>query len=326
MLVGLAVVLLAALALDAARATARRWIGVLALALLAVELVPGLPVATWPSANDPPADTTAGSAGIPAESSRTIHSPTDRPSGRRLNGREYYFQIFHGHPLFVSLAPRQKRRELALRILARDIDNPVTPGVLAAEKVRFAVLHDDVYRAIGTEPPGVPLGFRLVARFRDARVLQVTAKPSNIDATLNAWAPKLMTLLGVQSPKVTLPGSGFYGPEPWKYGHPWRWLIQDGALLVDNPDPSVLYVMTMNGFSTSRARDLTLYDGDGRRIASGRVERYETVIRIGPFRLPKGRSTLLLDAAPGPEPLGDGRDASVFMTRPAINPLPSLRD
>ena len=135
-----------------------------------------------------------------------------------------------------------------------------------------------------------------------------------------------MTLLGIQSPKVTLPGSGFYGPEPWKYGHPWRWLIQDGALLVDNPDPSVLYVMTMNGFSTSRARDLTLYDGDGRRIASGRVERYETVIRIGPFRLPKGRSTLLLDAAPGPEPLGDGRDASVFMTRPAINPLPSLRD
>ena len=80
-LVGLALVLLAALALDLLVRRRGAWIGVLALALLAVELVPGLPVATW-RANDPPAaDRWLGRhpGGIVAN----YPLPTGPPSGRR---------------------------------------------------------------------------------------------------------------------------------------------------------------------------------------------------------------------------------------------------
>ncbi len=64
-------------------------------------------------------------------------------------------------------------REEAIRLVSRYIDDPLTPGVLKAEGVKHILLHDDVYREEGKEPPSVPPGFELVADLGNVRALAI---------------------------------------------------------------------------------------------------------------------------------------------------------
>ena len=59
-----------------------------------------------------------------------------------------------------------------------------TPGILAAEGVRYVVVHDDVYRMQGQPIPRLGKEFTLLRRFGDVRVYRLRAKPADLDRAL----------------------------------------------------------------------------------------------------------------------------------------------
>jgi hypothetical protein len=185
--VGIALVILAAPALD--RLIRRyRWgpaMGCALLVLVMFELLPAR-VTAWADSSSPPVyDRWL------AEQTRGIvaHYPlrADQVPAVELIGREIYYQMFHGQPLYnIVGSGTEGTREDAIRSMSRSITDPKTPGILAAEGVRYVLVHDDIYRAQGEEPPAAAEGFRLIQTFPGVRVfgLRRDVQPVDLDALL----------------------------------------------------------------------------------------------------------------------------------------------
>ena len=100
--------------------------------------------------------------------------PTDKAPALDLVAQTYYLQRLHEHPMFSIFGSGSGgTREEAIRLVSRYIDDPVTPGVLKAEGVNYILVHDDVYRQEGKEPPPVPPSFEHVATFGNVRALRL---------------------------------------------------------------------------------------------------------------------------------------------------------
>jgi hypothetical protein len=113
--------------------------------------------------------------------------PADKVPAGELIGREIYYQMFHRQPLYnIVGSGTEGTREDAIRSLSRSIADPRTPGILAAEGVRYVLVHDDIYRAQGEEPPAAAAGFRLIRTFPGVRVfgLRQDVQPADLDALL----------------------------------------------------------------------------------------------------------------------------------------------
>lgn len=238
-----------------------------------------------------------------------------------MEGEEFYNQVFHGHPLHavygVSLP---NSRQNAVRTIAKFPTDHDTAGILAAQGVRYVVVHDDVYCGVGETPPRLGPGFRKVATFPDTRIFQVDAAPLRIDQELREYAFDGALALGAQMLPVRT--RGFYRAEVFA-GEPGRWLGQGARLRVSNPNPAGTFLqLSFVGFSAFRTRRLVVMSGS-RVLASGTVEQFAKDLTFGPFVLPPGASTVRLVATPGAERLAptDSRIASVFVRRLSLRPV-----
>ncbi len=135
---------------------------------------------------------------------------TDKQPAIDLARSEHYNQRFHGQPHYTVFGGGYGlTREHAIRVFTRYVTDPGTPSVLAAERVRYVVLHDDVYRAQGETPPvlGSP-DFAALARFGDVRVFRVMSPPANVDKVLADNAAAIAATQGLGAADVSF-GEGF---------------------------------------------------------------------------------------------------------------------
>jgi hypothetical protein len=319
-LVGLGIIVLAIVALDhVVRVTQRPYLGVAALGLVAFELAPGPPIETW-NASKPPAYITwlrDSPPGIVA------NYPLPGPGAaiNRLATRQNYYQVLHGHRLYESLFPSYELRTRAVRVLTEDISNRQTPRILAAENVRYVVVHDDVYRASSRRRPRAANGLTLAAWFGPKRIFVVTARPANLLDILEGQSTQIASDLAVTPPKTRFLG-GFYAPERWKYGLTWRWMRSEAVLEVENDSAGDGVVFRAFAFSAHRPRTLEILTEDGDRLGSQQVSTSLEPVRIGPFALPTGTSTLRLRTLPGEELLSgeDRRFATILLSEPSLFP------
>jgi hypothetical protein len=314
--------ILAAFALDLlVRRRRGAALGAAAVALVAIELAVGPPIETWRTDEPPAYD--AWLATQPAGIAAMYPAPGDKIEAEEHTRRETYFQTTHWHPLLFTESPR-KTRGWAIRELVDHLDEPGVPELLAAQKVRYVIVNDAVYRTMGERPPHVPGTLRLLRRFDGARAFEVVAEKGDVEDVLRRNAARVAAAMGIAAPTVTIPGDGFHDAERSALdGRDWRWLIQSGALEVEVPEASVQFVLKGIAVSPFRNRTLSLEDEDGTVLGTADVGTATADIAIGPFRLPAGRSRLRLAVSPPPEQLGasDTRHASIFLSPVEIQPL-----
>lgn len=333
-LFGIAVAVLAAIAIDVAVVRRRRGV-VLTAALIAAtvfQLLPGS-ITTWAADRPPPWDAWLARAS-PGIVAHYPMSADDTPS-QNLALREQYYQRFHLHPLYEQTTTASLgSREGAIRLLSRNLLDPATPGVLAAEDVRYVVVHNDVYRAAHHQPPKVPTAFKQVARFGSVHIYVLRhIRPANISELLKQNSALIAQLQNLEPGEVQF-GTGFYGAEQYAYspGHPaaglWHWMKQNGELEIHVPDQNgISYKLTGLGFSANLPRWVDLIDSNGAIIAQQRLPQSLTIIAVGPFALSPGKHRLHLYTNPPPARLGmtDSRVASVFLSPLQLQPLPELQ-
>ena len=100
-------------------------------------------------------------------------------------------------------------REEAIRLVSRYIDDPLTPGVLKAEGVKYVLLHDDVYREEGQDATGRAAGLQLVADLGKVRalVLDDSVQAADLETTLDQNAAAIALTRGVPNPTLELMGN-----------------------------------------------------------------------------------------------------------------------
>lgn len=319
---GLALAILAAWAIAQLPRTVRgQTVAVLALVVVAFELLVGSVHAyRIDAAPDYDRWLAAQPRGIVAH----YPMPTDKREALALAGNELTFQPLSRQPLYAILAAGTGgTREDAIRILTRHLGAAVTPGVLAAEGVRYVVVHQDVYRAQGESVPRIPRTLELIQKFGDVRIYRLRASPTSVGEALDREAPSIALLQGLQPSTVEYTEAGFNPSEEYRPGEQWRWMIQAGQLEVTNPNAApARFRIEGLAFSSNVARRLELTDSQDRVLGSLTIQRYTVPLRFGPFSLPQGESRLFLKASPAPEPLGDGRMGSVYLSPLKIHTLP----
>ena len=319
-LVALGIAILAALALDVlVRRRRGLALGAAAFALLAVELAYDLPIPAWDVSRAPAH--VAFLAGQPPGIVASYPAQGDTAAENRYARQELFWQTRHGQPLFFTESA-VKSRSWAIRLLADQPAGEKVGRLLAAERVRYVVVNDAVFRAAGADPPALEQGdFRLLGRAGGARVYELVAAPGEVDEIRAEGAGRIAAALGLQ-PAVTRIVGGFHGPEIGSDGREYRWMNQGGTIEVDNPDGDRDLELTTVAFSAAQPRRLALLDEEGRTLGETTVDVQGAVATIRPFRLPEGTSRIRLVASPGPARLGgtDTRVASVYLGPVLVQP------
>jgi hypothetical protein len=213
------------------------------------------------------------------------------------------------------------RRSDEIRILASSLENPQTAGILRAERVRYVVVRDDMFKAIQQAPPANPPGLREVAQVADGRIFVPTAPATSIDDAITARQIELARTYAIASAGTAVE-SGFYGPESFN-GGTIHWMQQDGHIAITQliTRPFVRYRLSISAFANSQARHVQLSIG-GRAIGSFVVGTATTAFSTV-VTLPARVSDLTIHADPGPVPLGasDPRLASICLVSVAVDPV-----
>lgn len=319
-LAGFALVVLAALGLSALAARRGRWRLLTPLAAIVVflEILPGN-VATLNAAAPP--------AWVAWLASRPKATVATYPSifGTAL-GQDLWYQTLDRDPQFdTEISQRQydpATRDEGIRLLARDLFDPLTAHVLATEGVRYVVVHDGAtgYR----QPPSLPHAYyTLVKRFPGVRIFSVHAARVDITRALRANIGVLNELQDLGAPTVTY-GRGFNGAEEYDGGLS-RWMIDNGVLRFDNAGGPIKLTLAGEAFSNQVTRVLELRGPTGRTLAHATITTDAVPLTLGPFYVPHGVSSFTLVATPGPETLGptDPRQASVFIEPLVMYVMPS---
>jgi hypothetical protein len=296
------------------------------VALTVVEFLPGT-LSTFDAGKPPAYDqwlATRQPPGIAA------HYPmiTDLRPAEQLAAGELYYQRFTQQPLYEIYGPqRLGTRADAIRLVSRYVDAPKSLGVLAAEGVRYVIIHDDVYRKQGQEPPNLSSGATLLRSFGPVHIYRVSAKPVDLQRFLAAHADEIAQLWNLARPAVTF-ANGFYSPETYQsYATKFHWMSDIGHVTIDNPEKEPVRIALVGlGFGNGGPRRLDLVDSDSATIASEEVSQSLTPIRLGPFDVPPGRSDYTLTTTPGAAPLGgdDPRLASVYLSELQATRVPDL--
>lgn len=292
-LVGLGLAVLAGLALSRLQqARGGRVLALVALAVVAgIELLPGS--ITTIDARAQPAYV-RWLARHPGGIVATYPAPTDRASALFLAEREYWYQRFHAHPLYGYFGSGTGgTREDAIRILSRYADGADTPGVLAAEHVRYVVLHDDVYRSEGRKPPASVAGATPVARFGPVRILQLGAVPPvDITKLLDQQATEIATVQGLAPPSVVY-GDGYDVPDQ-QSGR--RQVAGRSELHLLSSDPRVTRLEVQFNASSSAPLAVDVSLDDGASFQTLVLSPTENRFTVGPFGIHPGETTLVLRA------------------------------
>jgi hypothetical protein len=235
--------------------------------------------------------------------------------GEKLE-EDRWWQIYDRDPEFASYSGTQ--RQQGIRFLARDIWRPITARVLAAEGVRYAVVHEDATGPLDLDPKQ----YTLVERSGPVQIFTVHAKPIDLTQALRGNAVELASLAGFQ-PTVSY-RSGFNTAEQFE-GRTSRWMIQDGELDIDAARHAMQITLTGAAFSNGVPRLLEVETADGRILARQEIPTDAVRLSLGPFLVPAGTTRLRLVARPGPARLGAGdpRRASVFIEPLTPVPMPT---
>lgn len=310
-LVGLGLVILAALTLDriVRRSTRGPAIAIALLVVVAFELIPGR-VTGWAATSPPVYDRWLATQpqGIVAH----YPLPTDQSAAIHLGEREIYFQMFSKKPLFNIFGPGTgNTREDAIRILGRYVTDPLTPSILAAEHVRYVVLHDDVYREEKVTPPAAPKELRLIKRFPDTRVyvLRSGTPPTDLDAVLEQNAVQIGLVQGLAAPRLIYE-SGFSSPGS---NATQRTLHGIAELTLDNRDVNlkrVQIVLVAKGRSGPQL--VTVTDAAGATLGNWTFGMQATQVTLGPFSIGQGRTTLKFAVSGG---------GTISIEPPLVQPL-----
>ena len=242
-----------------------------------------------------------------------------------LSTQQYWYQKLDGQPFFAYIGPGTiGTKENAIRLLSRYVTDPLTPGILATEGVRYVVLHDDVYRAQKQSVPSLsPRYFRLLKTFPNVRIFSVHAPHVDLHALVESHVVELSQVEGLTPPGIDY-GTGFNQPEQYQ-GSTRRWMINDGELKVENGHSVVTHV-TLEGlaFSNSTPHTLEVTTSDGKVLASQAIPTSEVGLHLGPFKIPAGHFTLKLVATPDAVRLGgtDKRLGTVFLSPLVLFPIP----
>jgi hypothetical protein len=321
LLVGLGLAVLASVFVDRLARRRSLW-GAALIVVVTLELLPSLPATAW--ATNRPSAADRWLANHPGGIAAVYPLENDIVATQHLAGREYFYQRYHKHPLYSAITTAMDPIPLAIRYVTQYFTNPDTPGILAAEHVRYVVLRDDVYREAKQTPPDLdPSAFKLIAQVPNARIFHVIAKPLNLASYIATHGEQLAAARGEQPPKDHF-GDGFYGPEAYKYNTPWRWISQDAKVSI-TPDAGTKYLQFETlAFSNRTNRKLTLYGPDHRALGTAVVTTAMAPVTFGPFPVTRsGKLTFTLSADPGPTPLGpsDPRITSVYLNTPVFRPI-----
>lgn len=297
-LVLFALALLAAFALhEVARRRNGRALAVLACALLVFEFWPGaVPVYATDNREAYAEWLSEQPSGIVAN----YPLPTDSPEALDLVARAFYQQMHHGQPNYAAFGSGLGgTREEAIRLLSRYIDDPLTPGILAAEGVHYVLLHDSVYRAQGDTPPPVPTGFRQIESLAgDVRVvvLRDDVQPEDLDALLEQNAVALAAVRGLPPPTIEY-AEGFSDPGRRDGEAGWRSLATDGAALgIENDDPRVGRVQLLVRGAGVVPQTLRLHSASGSLLDEAVLDAQPTHVVLGPVPIETGATTVRLTA------------------------------
>jgi len=324
-LLGLAI--LAAFGIDGLVRERTRWRTVLVagvLAVTAVELVPGYPIRVYRVARETAASRwlAAHPGGIvavyPMTDSRLLTPPETLRQWNRYNWTALYTQVLHGHALYSTpTVPIGNSRGDKLRRASSDLRRPLTARMLRASSVRYVLVDFNAYRLLGEKPPDGLKQLTALADFGNARIYSLTG-PKLSRASF--FRPFL-------TPAVKLAG-GFAASELYA-GDPARWMIQDGEILINNPNsnnpnsnnPPIEYELTLRGFSNGVPRTVALVAESGRVLGKVVVGTSDADVDM-PVRLPSGSSHFRLHVTPKPARLGrnDPRVTSIFVRRISVGP------
>jgi len=208
--------------------------------------------------------------------------PTDQAPALQMMARTYYLQQRYEQPIFSIFGSGSGgTREEAIRLVSRYIDDPLTPGVLQAEGVKYVLLHDDVYREEGKEPPAMPPGFKLVADFGNVRALVLAdgVEAADLPATLEQSAAAIALTQGLPTPELELAGSEV------------RLVWSDRRLRRLN--------LGVVASSPAAPSTLEVVGEDGAVVASAQVGTEPTQLTLGPVRIDDGTERLLFRTAEG---------------------------
>jgi hypothetical protein len=297
-IVGIALVLLAAPALQLILRRYRRgFLIVLALwVLVAFELLPGR-VSAWTGASNPPLYDRWIAKQPPGI---VVHYPlpTDQEPAIHLGEREIYYQIYSKQPLFnIFGAGTGDTREDAIRIMSRYVTDPNTPGILAAEHVKYVFVHDEVYRQEGVAPPTLPTAdFTFVRRFGPVRLytLKPSVAPVDLSSLLEQNAAAIGLVEGLKTPSVTYGGIAAAGPDGWrKFG--------DGTTVsIHNEDPNLVRMQLIVHLKAAGGNGgVQLVDSAGAVVSSSAVGTQDTQVTLGPFAVGMGNTTYTLRVPSG---------------------------
>ena len=200
--------------------------------------------------------------------------PTDNQEALLLLAETFFQQTYNKQPQFMIFGSGYGgTREDAIRVLIRYVTDPNAPGMLKANGVKYVLLHDDVYRAAGQEPPPVPAGFRLVARIPgNVRALEIdpSVKPLDIGATLEQNAASIAAAQGLEVPTLSFD----------------RVVRGTGDLKLDNDDFRLRRVhLTVQATSSGAPRKLELLDQAGAVVGEWEIGTQLTEVGFGPLRL-----------------------------------------
>jgi hypothetical protein len=283
--------------------------------LVGFELIPG-PIYTWAGTSNPPAYD-RWLADQPTGIVAHYPLPTDQKPANDLGAREIYYQMFVGDPLFNLVgAGTFRTRESDIRIMARYITDPNTPSILAAEHVRYVVVHDDVYRQQGGKPPVVSSAFHLVKRFPNVRIYVVSPKvaPANLNELLQQNAVEIALVEGLDIPNTSY--ENFGSPDAGGLRS-----FSDGAGLdFDNNDPNLKQVqLIVNASSPGAPRVLQLVAPSGGVVGQAQIATANTQVTLGPFALAEGDSSYTLRVSGGPADERETMELKSLLVQPVAD-------
>jgi hypothetical protein len=325
-LVGLGLVLLAAYALSRLLRN-RRAAPALVAALLAVaafELSVG--TATVETLDELEAPATAQELaefqGVPLPLTKLAPTPAyvdwlaDRPGGIVADypndaqpygewaWKDQFLQMRHGHPLFQAAA--EGTREAAIRSSTADLDHSQTAGILAAENVRYVVLHLDRYEELGIPVPS----------FLGCAFVQLTSSKETGAAIYEVKAPPLR--------RYAIASAGFYDPEPFAFAPAdvyWQWMRSAGRVYVRSASPGAVF-LTGGAASLKGTRRLDVRDEEGSIVTSWEILPKATFFRMV-LTVKRGWNEFTFDVS-GPELMraeGDPRLVTIAVSPLVVTPL-----
>jgi hypothetical protein len=244
-----------------------------------------------------------------------------------LGSTDYWYQRFDDDPAFEFTGLSQTTllsQDEAIRMMSSNLDDPLTARVLAAEQVRYVVVHDDVYRADDQRVPELgPRSYALLRRFGAVSIYRVHAPSVNIAKALMQREAEIARLQGIKPPALRYQ-SGFGRPQLYA-GLTARRLAGSGE--IDVGDAGLVSRVRLTGRAASKGRPETLevLNAAGRVLARQIIPASPVELHLGPFTIPQLTAfRLTLHVGAGAADAGGGHAASpgLFLSRLAVAPLP----